>query len=203
MITAPPVKTRLMNSALKLVRSTGYEATTVDDLCKDAGVTKGAFFHHFKSKEELAVSATRHWTDVTSGVFDAAAYHAFEDPLDRLIAYIDFRGKMLEGRTLPESTCFLGMMAQEQFTSSPAIRDACFVGITAHADTIAEIIRAAKARHAPEATWSIESLALHTQTVIQGAFVVAKAGNDVTLAVESIRHLRRYVELLFHFAKED
>jgi TetR/AcrR family transcriptional regulator, transcriptional repressor for nem operon len=203
MVDTLPTKTRLLGSALKLVRAKGYDATTVDDLCKDAGVTKGAFFHHFKSKEDLAVSATRFWTEVTGNVFGSAPYHAFEDPLDQLIAYIDFRAAMLEGHTLAECTCLLGTMAQEVFESNPAIRDACFVGIATHAEDVSKMIRAAKQRHAPQASWSVDSLALHTQTVIQGAFVLAKAKNDVALAADSIRHLRRYVELLFHYAKEE
>ena len=196
-------KTKLLNSAIKLVRSRGYGATSVDELCRDSGVTKGAFFHHFKSKEDLAVSATRHWTEVTNMVFASAPYHGFEDPLDQVIGYIDFRATLLEGRALPESTCLLGTMAQEIYDSNPAIRDACAAGIITHADDVAVMIGAAKARHAPKATWSVESLAVHTQAVIQGAFVIAKAKNDVALAADSVRHLRRYVELLFHFAKED
>lgn len=196
-------KTKLLNAALKLVRTNGYEATSVDDLCRDAGVSKGAFFHYFKSKEDLAVAATGHWTAVTGQVFATAPYNDYEDPLDRLIAYIDFRAQLLSGRTLPESTCFLGMMAQELFSSNPVIRDACFDGIAAHADYVAAMISAAKQRHAPNATWSVEGLALHTQAVIQGAFVLAKARNDAALAADSIRHLRRYIELLFHYAKEE
>ena len=43
-------KLRLLNAALKVVRAKGYAATTVDDICQAAGVTKGSFFHHFKSK---------------------------------------------------------------------------------------------------------------------------------------------------------
>jgi TetR/AcrR family transcriptional regulator, transcriptional repressor for nem operon len=199
----PSTKTKLLNSALKLVRTRGYVATTVDDLCGDSGVTKGAFFHHFQSKEDLAVAATRYWTNVTDSVFAAAAYHDFEDPLDQLIGYIDFRAILLDGRTLPESTCLLGTMAQELYDSNPAIRDACCAGIVSHADDVAIMIGAAKARHAPKAIWSAESLSLHMQAVIQGAFVMAKAKNDAALAADSIRHLRRYVELLFHYAKED
>jgi TetR/AcrR family transcriptional regulator, transcriptional repressor for nem operon len=65
------------------------------------------------------------------------------------------------------------------------------------------MIEAAKARHAPRTTWSAESLALHTQAVIQGAFILAKARGDVQLAHDSIMHLRRYLELLFHYAKEE
>jgi TetR/AcrR family transcriptional repressor of nem operon len=45
--------------------------------------------------------------------------------------------------------------------------------------------------------WTAESLARHTQTVIQGAFVVAKAGNDADLAREALDHLDRYIRLLF------
>jgi TetR/AcrR family transcriptional regulator, transcriptional repressor for nem operon len=142
-------------------------------------------------------------SSIISGVFAAAPYHGYEDPLDQLIGYIDFRAQLLEGRTLPECTCLLGTMTQEIYESNPAIRDACFAGIASHAATVAEMIRAAKQRHAPQATWSVESLALHTQTVIQGAFVLAKAKNDVSLAADSIRHLRRYVELLFHYAREE
>ncbi|MBL8789887.1 MAG: TetR/AcrR family transcriptional regulator [Rhizobiales bacterium] len=196
-------KSKLLNAALKLIRTSGYEATAVDDLCTEAGVTKGAFFHHFKSKQDLAVAAAAHWSKITGALFASAPYHDYEDPLDQLVAYIDFRAQLLEGRSIPEATCLLGTMVQETFETSPAIRDACLAGIAGHADTIAGIIRAAKERHAPRATWSAESLALHTQAVLQGAFILAKARNDMEIARESILHLRRYVELLFHHAKED
>ena len=196
-------KTKLLGAALHLIRQNGYDATSVDELCRAADVTKGAFFHHFASKEVLAVAATEFWTQVTGQAFAAAPYHQFEDPLDQLIAYIDFRAKLLEGRSLVECTCLLGTMAQEKYDSSPTIRDACYVGIATHADQVKAMIIAAKMKHAPRATWSSESLALHTQAVIQGGFILAKAGNDVALAAESIRHLRRYVELLFHHLKED
>ncbi len=202
-MTAPNAKTRLLNAALTQVRRAGYDATTVDELCQLAGVTKGAFFHHFRSKEDLAVAAAAYWSEVTGALFASAPYHDYEDPLDQFIAYIDFRAALLDGRSLAEATCLLGTMVQETYESSPDIRDACFAGIAGHAGTIATIIAAAKSRHAPQASWTADSLALHTQAVIQGAFILAKAGNDMELARSSILHLRRYVELLFHHAKED
>lgn len=196
-------KMRLLDAALNLVRHNGYDATSVDDFCRMAKVSKGAFFHHFFSKEQLAVEATQYWTDFTSQIFADAEYNKFEDPLDQLIGYVEFRRQLLVGRTLPECTCFLGTMAQEKYESSPAIREACFNGITSHAQNIQQIVEAAKLKHAPLATWSTMSLALYTQAVIQGAFVLAKAKNDVMLADDMIVHLRRYIELLFQHAKED
>jgi TetR/AcrR family transcriptional regulator, transcriptional repressor for nem operon len=199
----PPAREKLLVSALKLIRTKGYGATTVDDLCKDAGVTKGAFFHHFKTKEAAAIAATQFWNAGTGALFANADYHKHDDPLDQVIAYIDFRAALLNMGGLPEITCLLGTTVQETFDTNPALREACDIGITGHADTVQVMIEAAKARHAPNATWSAESLALHTQAVIQGAFILAKARDDVQLAHDSIIHLRRYFELLFHYAKED
>jgi TetR/AcrR family transcriptional regulator, transcriptional repressor for nem operon len=202
MSRAVSAKNKLLDAALKLIRQRGYDAVAVDDLCREAGVTKGAFFHHFKSKEALAVAATEYWTSVTGQIFASAPYQLVDDPLGRLLAYIDFRAQLLKGRTLPECTCLLGTLTQEKFETSPAIRDACFAGIRAHADTVAEMIAAAKERYAPDAAWSPESLALYTQATIQGAFVLAKAKNDVGVAAGMISHLRRYIVLLFQPREE-
>jgi TetR/AcrR family transcriptional regulator, transcriptional repressor for nem operon len=186
-------KTKLLDAALQVIRTKGYTATTVDDICHAAGVTKGSFFHHFKGKEELAIEATQHWTQVTGELFANAPYQQVVDPRARVLAYIDFRAAILQG-ALPDFTCLLGTMVQETFETHPAIRDACNVGITAHAQTIAKDIEQAKALYAPKADWSAESLALYTQAAIQGAFILAKAQGGPEIAAQCIGHLRRYVE---------
>src|ERR1700761_2057344 len=84
-------RSRLLNAALRIIRGKGYHATSVDELCAAAGVTKGAFFHHFRSKEDLAVAAAAHWSTTTGELFAVAPYHGFADPLDRVLAYLDFR----------------------------------------------------------------------------------------------------------------
>ena len=78
-----PSKTRLLNAALHSIRQKGYAATTVDDICREAGVTKGSFFHHFKSKDYLALAAIEYWEQMTGGLFASAPYHQAADPVDR------------------------------------------------------------------------------------------------------------------------
>ena len=53
----PNARAKLLRAALGVIRVKGYSATSVDELCAAAGVTKGAFFHHFATKEALAVAA--------------------------------------------------------------------------------------------------------------------------------------------------
>ena len=188
-------KTKLLNAALQVIRTQGYAATTVDDICSAAEVTKGSFFHHFKGKEELALEATRHWTEVTGGVFANAPYQAVTDPRERVLAYIDFRREILKGH-LSDFTCLLGTMVQETYETYPAIRDACWIGIDKHAQLVAKDIAQARALYAPGAGWTAQSLAHYTQAVLQGAFILAKAQGSAQIAVQCVSHLHRYVEML-------
>lgn len=187
---------RLLDAALRLIREKGYHATPVDELCAAAGVTKGAFFHHFRSKEELAVAAAAHWSTMTGALFAQAPYHQHADPLDRVLAYLDFRAALISGTTA-EFTCLVGTMTQETFQTSPAIRDACYASIAGHAETLEADLAEAIAAHGVKGT-SARSLALHSQAVLQGGFILAKARGESSLARESIAHLRRYLELLFN-----
>ena len=50
-------RSKLLDAAIALIRQQGFSATTVDQLCGMAGVTKGAFFHHFASKDALGAAA--------------------------------------------------------------------------------------------------------------------------------------------------
>jgi TetR/AcrR family transcriptional repressor of nem operon len=201
-----PSKEKLLDAALAVIRAKGFAATTVDDLCEAAGVTKGAFFHHFESKEALGVAAADHWDRTTSAFFAAQPYHDDPDPLERVLGYIAFRRSILQG-ALPEFTCLVGTMAQETHQSSRAIADACGRAMSHHAERIeADIAEAMRRRGLdPSGTdtgWSAASLALHTQCILQGAFILAKARNGPEAAWDSVDHLNRYVRLLFGHGRQ-
>ena len=189
-------RAKLLDAALSVIRTKGYSATTVDELCAAAGVTKGAFFHHFKSKDALGVAAADHWSDITGALFAAAPYHDLPDPLDRVLGYVAFRKALLQG-AVPEFTCLVGTMVQETFQTAPAIRDACERSISGHAGTLEADIAAAMRARGMAPDWTAASLALHTQAVLQGAFSLAKARGGAEIAADSVDHLIRYLTLLF------
>jgi len=186
---------KLLDAALHVIRVQGYAGSSVDDICREAGVTKGSFFHHFKGKDDLAVVATEHWTGMTGNLFETAPFRSIADPRARVLAYVDFRGALIEGE-LADFTCLLGTMVQETYTTHPAIRDACNRAILFHARTVEADLVEAKRLYAPKARWEPLDVALFAQAAIQGAFILAKAQNDAAAARRAIAHLHAYVETL-------
>jgi len=189
-------KTKLLDAAMRVIRQKGYSATTVDDICHGAGVTKGSFFHHFKSKDELALTAAAHWGSTTEEFFASAPYSRLEDPLERLLGYVDFRTEILRGDA-PDYTCLLGTLVQETYATHPHIRAACEKALAAHVGELTRDVEAAKRLHAPDAPWSAESVGYFIQSVLQGAFIFAKARQSPEVVREGLAHLRQYLEMLF------
>ena len=198
-IESETARHKLLDAAVMLIRRNGFSATSVDQLCAAAGVTKGGFFHHFASKEALGVAAASHWLAITAPLFAAADYHAAPDALARVLGYLDLRETLIEGGT-DAFTCLAGTLAQEVHLSHPAIARAAEAAIAGHARTLETDIAQALADHG---VVDVEpaGLALHFQVVLQGGFVVAKAAADAGVARASVRHLKRYMTLLCQGAK--
>lgn len=194
---SPPARkdarTRLLDAALGVIREKGFAAASVDDICRAAGVTKGAFFHHFRSKEDLAVAAAAHFERLADALH-AAPWTALPDPAARVLGYVALRRAIIAG-PFAEFTCLLGTLVQETYASSDPIRAACEAGIRRHALRLVPDLAAALAA-AGRKEVSAETLALHVQAVIQGGFILAKATGDPATATETIDHLARYLTLL-------
>ena len=190
-------RAKLLEAGVKLVRRHGFAGVSVDQLCREAGVTKGAFFHHFVSKEALGVALADYWSSSTGTFFAAAPFHLLTDPVERVLGYIDLRIALIAGPA-ESFSCVAGTMVQEAFVSSDAIRAACNASIMGNAAALEDDLAAAIAQSGASGV-TADSLARHIQAVIQGALVLAKAKGEAgaaDVAREHLRHLRHYLEFL-------
>jgi TetR/AcrR family transcriptional repressor of nem operon len=188
-------RTKLLAAATDAIRAKGYTATTVDDICEAAGVTKGGFFHHFDSKEQLGIEAVEQFGAMAAVLFGSAPYQAKADPRDRLFGYIDLRIAMLSGE-IAQYTCLLGTTVQEVYATHPDLRAACERMLSEHVAELTRDLAAAKQRYAPAAPWTPESVGYFMQCVLQGAFIFAKAKQSPKVAAASLGHLRDYLVTL-------
>lgn len=71
----------ILDAAVSLIREKGFDKLTVRDLCAAAGVTTGAFYHHFSSKEDLI---SQGFSSLDAYLEEAMEPHRDEPPLERL-----------------------------------------------------------------------------------------------------------------------
>jgi TetR/AcrR family transcriptional repressor of nem operon len=103
---------------------------------------------------------------------------------------------------IAEFTCVAGTMVQEAWATSQAVRAGAWDSMSRHAEALVPDIEAATAARGIGDRVDARSLARHTVAVVQGAFILAKASGDPATGAETVRHLRRYVELLFAVPRE-
>src|SRR5262252_3192079 len=99
-------KERLLDAAIKLVWRNSYGAVSVEDICEEAGVKKGSFYHFFPGKNELVAAAFRHLWETSRPEYDRI-FSPSAPPIQRLrgfFAYILERQKRMHA----ESGCVLG-----------------------------------------------------------------------------------------------
>src|ERR1700756_1834592 len=95
--TAEASNQKLLDAAVHVIRSKGYSAARVEDICAEAGLTKGAFFHHFAGKEACAIAAAAHFAANADALFEVAPYSRLADARARVLGYVDFRKAILQG----------------------------------------------------------------------------------------------------------
>ena len=63
---------KIIEAAIKLFSNNGYNKASVDDICAEAGISKGAFYHHFKSKQELFLALLDGWLQTIDSAIEAS-----------------------------------------------------------------------------------------------------------------------------------
>lgn len=95
MRNAAATQQKLLETALQLVWQSNYDNVGVNEICSRAGVTKGAFYHHFQSKADLFYAASRHYWEELKQQLDSilSPRHSPSEQLEHLIEFIVERQK--------------------------------------------------------------------------------------------------------------
>ncbi len=187
----------ILNVAHNLFLSRGFSATSVDEICKNAKITKGGFFHYFKSKECLAKDVLKRFcSDSQDDMRQAGCCEKIEDPLERVFALLDG----IPGHIAYKSKhrgCLITTFIQELSQTHPEIQNLCVKGLNKWASMLKNDLKLAQEKYAPNAKIDVNSLANYCVTVIEGAQILAKANGKSKTFDESIRHLKTYLTMVF------
>jgi TetR/AcrR family transcriptional repressor of nem operon len=191
----PDTKRRLLEAAMSLMLRQGFTATTVDQICAEADLTKGSFFHYFKTKDEIGEGALDYFYSRQQQQFAEAEFVRLADPLEKIHGLLDFLIKSMKGPQM--QSCLCGNLAQELAHTNPRFRASCDEKFSGFAKFIQTTLREAKVKHKANVDFNPESVSLMFVSLMQGSILLAKTMQDGKLIAHNLEHFRSYVDTLF------
>ena len=200
--TRNPARTReqILDAAQALILDFGFGATTVDAVVTRAGITKGAFFHHFASKTDLAHALVRRFAQQDRETFEAQLARAEKlaaDPLQQVLLLIGFYEEGFEAMDESVPGCLFASYIYENKLFDPETIDILKESTLMWRHKMLAKLEEVAAVHPPRQKVDMESLADLFYSITEGAFVMTKTLGDRTLLPRQAAHLRTYLALLF------
>jgi len=186
---------RLIRATQVLILRQGFSATTVDQICAEAGLTKGSFFHHFASKEAIGHAAIDAWGAMGTRLYSAAWSDPTMDPLVQLDRMFDIMISFTKGED--PCACVVGMMAQELAQSHPELAALCAKHLDDWTQHVARMLDAAKKRHAPVKAFDSQRVGWFLNSIWQGSMLIGKVRQKPQTIVDNLEQARVYVTALF------
>ena len=190
----------ILNAAQSLILDRGFGGMSLDDLVKQVGITKGAFFYHFKSKSELGKALIQRFSEMDARIYDescARAEKLSRDPLQQLLIFIGLFEEMFEGLTEPYPGCLFASYIYELQQFDNATKKTITNSFARWRKLLKEKLDAVVKQHPPRIKVDTASLADAFTVVLEGAFITAKALDEPKAISRQLRHFKNYIELLF------
>lgn len=197
---AGKTREKILDAAYALILDHGFGSTTVDAVVSRAGITKGAFFHHFGSKADLARALVDRHAQLDRDIFleqQARARKLASDPLQQVLLLIGLYEEMFEAFDEPYPGCLFASYIYENKLFEESTLEVLKESTLFWRREMRSMLDAVAAAHPPRRAVDMESLADLFYSITEGAFVMTKTLADKTLLARQARHLRTYLELLF------
>ncbi len=191
----PATREKLLETAQHLMLAKGYTATSVEEICEAADLTKGSFFHYFPSKEDLGKAVLDRYMKTMFQDAHNAPFFKKSDPLQRLYGYIDYMIELSKDPTR-RSGCLLGNFAQVLTDTHPEIRTQCAAHFKFWADMLKQELDAAKAVYKVKGL-DTGTLADHFIALFEGSLILAKTRQDLDVVANSLFHFKNYLKSIF------
>lgn len=191
---------KLIAAANKLVLKKGLSATRVDEVCEEAGVTKGSFYHHFESKEEMASALLEDFFGRLASALSDGGWTDIADAKKRLAAMLDRAVEIAEGPMLKKG-CIMGVLTVDLAAVNASVRKDLGNKFNAVVDLVSPVIEAAlKDSGMKNRDAKSNSIALAKQfvAVMEGGILLGKATGNVEEVANSIRCFRQLAMAMLH-----
>ena len=199
--TKAKTQDRLLDAAQEIVNQQGFAATSVDKIIERAGVTKGTFFYHFKTKNDLARALIDRYAAGDQEMLRSSMDRAEKlsnDPLQQVLIFVGLILEVAEELDAsPYPGCLFATYCYESGLFDEETNRVIADAMLNWRGVLGEKLRAVAERHPPKIEVDLDNLADLLTVVFEGAFVMSRSVGGRNVFVDQIRLYRTYLELLF------
>ncbi|UCG72370.1 MAG: TetR/AcrR family transcriptional regulator [Chromatiales bacterium] len=191
---------RILDAAEAMILSRGYAGTSLDGLIKSLGLTKGAFFHHFDTKSDLARHLVQRFSDEGIQLWQetkARAEKLSDDPLQQLLIIVGLYSELFENLAEPYPGCLLAAYVYEMQLFDDEVKPIINAEFLLMREEMAALIRKTAQRYPAQSQVDPVALADMFLSTFEGAFIMSKAFDEPDIIVQQLRLFKTFVETLF------
>jgi TetR/AcrR family transcriptional repressor of nem operon len=191
---------RILDAAQSLILDRGYAGVSVDQVINSVGLTKGAFFHHFKNKNDLARTLIRRFADDGISLLEhnlARARKLSDDPLQQFLILIGLYEELFEGLEAPFPGCLLASYVYELQQFDDDIKPIISEEFLYARKELTALIKRIVGKYPPRVSVDPEALADTFMSTFEGAFILSKSLNEPEITAQQLRLYKSFVEALF------
>lgn len=196
---------RILDEARRLILDRGLAATSIDDVLTAAGTSKGAFFHHFPTKNHLARAIVERYAEDDIAFLDefmARAEEETNDPAEQLVAFVRSFEDAADELVAQQPSCLYVSYIYDRQLFADGTNDVIADALLAYRHRLAEKLAAAAEARPPTVTVDPETLADHVTVTFEGAFVLARALDDPSVMRRQLELVRRLLASIFDVATD-
>ena len=193
-------RNKIMDVAQSMVLDVGLSGTSVEKVIEGAGVTKGTFFYHFKTKHDLAAALIERYADQDEHHFSDAMSKAEQlarDPLQQMLIFVGLFIEMTEQLEEPFPGCLYASYCYQSGAISSQSMAQVERMMHFWRERLGEKVKAVIEHNPPRIPVEAHQVADHVLTTFEGAFILSKVMKEPKLASEQLVQCRNYLELLF------
>ena len=191
---------KILDAGQQLLLEHGYGGMSVDQVIAGAGITKGAFFHHFKSKNALAQALLDRYVQRDNDLLHdlmGRAEKLSHEPLQQYLIFVGLMEEMMRGLVEPPPGCLVASYIYQIGMFTPQTQQAVINGFQEWEKVLGKKLNAAMEKHKPKLPITAAQLYDNLLALFEGGVVLAKLYSKSTALAEQLAQHKNYVELLF------
>jgi TetR/AcrR family transcriptional repressor of nem operon len=195
-----PTRDKILAESRILVLRNGFSGTSIDNILEKTGITKGAFFYHFKTKNILAKALIEDFAREDISYMNDALEKTNSlkgNALERLLQFVQEFIDMMSDLSEPPPGCLYASYISESDQFDEEIKEFISSTILLWRKTLELLLQDVLEENDMKIEVDITALADLLFVIFEGSYVVSKAVNEADLTSKQLIHLKNYFQLLF------